>query len=92
MVLDTKAVLKAEFVSQLQLAPQLLVALGWCQASLVPHMGEMCKFHNDMISILETPTEKSRSRTSKRTASCPTEPLRVCADPQAGGNTVERVC
>src|SRR5215471_3465838 len=52
MMLDAKAVIKAEFVSHLQLAPQLLVALRRGHASLIPHMGKMRKFHNDMASFL----------------------------------------
>jgi len=56
MMLDTKAIIKAALVSHFQLAPQLLVALCRCQASFIPHMSEMCKFHNDIASFLGTPT------------------------------------
>ena len=52
MMLDAKTVVEAEFVSQLQLTPQLLVALCRCHASILPYMGEMRKVHNDIVSLL----------------------------------------
>src|SRR2546427_12175321 len=56
MMLDAKAVIKAELVSHLKLAPQLLVALRRGHTSFIPHMGEMRKFHNGIASFPETPT------------------------------------
>jgi hypothetical protein len=45
MMLDTKRVVEAEFVAQLQLAPQLLVTLLRRHSGLGPDVGEMGEFH-----------------------------------------------
>ena len=45
MMLDAEAVIESKFVAQLELAPELLIALGRRHACLAPDMGEMRELH-----------------------------------------------
>jgi hypothetical protein len=45
MMLDAEPIVEAELVGELQLTPQLVVALSRRHPSLVPDMREMSEFH-----------------------------------------------
>src|SRR5579862_7191109 len=46
MMLDAKPIVEAELVAELQLAPELLEALGRRHSGFAPHMSEMREFHD----------------------------------------------
>src|ERR1700720_2612645 len=45
MMLDREAIIEAQFVAKLELAPKLLVALRRAHAGLAPDVGEVGKLH-----------------------------------------------
>jgi hypothetical protein len=51
MMLDAERMIETERVAQLQLAPQLFIALVWRHAGLGPDVGEVREFHGTFVEV-----------------------------------------
>ena len=79
MMLDAERLVEAKFVAQLQLAPELLVALVRRHAGLGPDVGKVGKFHEITSSMVHRPL-------SYQTAVRPSYPCRECLPQQQRGS------
>jgi hypothetical protein len=51
MMLDAETVVEAEFIAELELAPQFLVAPSRCHSRLGPDVGKMSELHEGMANF-----------------------------------------